>query len=184
MKIFIAFLLVCAVAFGDRDGGPYLGIGYGVSKYNDDGLYEKLKKDESNALKIYAGAYINKYLSVALGYVSFDAFGTDSGYEDDAKKSLVASVLSVSTLAHYPFFDDTLDVYAKFGVGELAVSALSSNGFTFVVGAGVGYRFDEKYSLKIAYDMCSFNYEERDQNSITSYDMHIGYLYNAIEVQF
>ncbi len=185
MRILLVVLFLCAGLFADRDGGPYLGAGYGISKYNDDGLYNTLKSDTSNAATLYAGAYINKHLSVELGYVNFDAWHVGKEYAVDELQKMGFEAITISTLAHYPFFEDLLDFYARFGVGNLSTNTLGADGFTMVVGGGVGLRLDEMLSLKIAYDMYNFNYlDETNPNNTIKYDMHIDYFYTALEVQF
>ena len=185
MKVIISFLMLCSVVLADRDGGPYLGVGYGFSMYSDDGLYNNLEEDTSAALTLYAGAYINKHLSVELGYVSFDAKNSADGYVIDANKSLGFGVITVSTLAHYAFFDDTLDTYARFGVGEMSLSGLEKSGFTMQYGLGVGLRINEILSFKIAYDLYKFKFDYiNNETNTVGYKMEIDYIYSALEVQF
>ncbi|MEA3331750.1 MAG: outer membrane beta-barrel protein [Campylobacterota bacterium] len=175
MKVVLLFLMFMGVVYADRDGGPYVGVGYGVSQYNSDGLYENLKRDTSNSTTIYAGAYINKYFSVELGQVNF------TSWEVDDSSSVSYSALSVSTLVHYAFFDDILDFYAKFGVGQIDASGIDSGGFTFVYGGGVGVRFNEWFSMKVAYDRYAFEYQDAISGN---YNMNIDNLYSALEFQF
>lgn len=173
-------MLACGL-FADRDGGPYIGVGYGSSKYNDDGLYTSLKSDKSNAATIYGGAYINKYFSVELGYSSFDAWQNSKGYEIDNTQSLSYSATTVSVLAHYAFFDDVLDFYAKGGVGEVVTSGISAGGFTITYGGGVGVRFTDWLGMKVAYDRYAFEYKDI---ATGHHDMYIDFIYGALEFQF
>ena len=188
MKIILLILLLISTLTADRDGGPYIGVGYGESSYNSDGLYEQLGSDTSGSGTFYFGAYINKHLSVELGYVSFDAWHVQDGYKIDETATLGFGALSVSTLAHYAFFDDALDFYAKFGVGEMSASGIPASGFTMLYGGGIGYRINEWLSLKVAYDIYNFNYDKTvtvgTTETITTYEMQINYIYSAIEVQF
>ncbi len=185
MKIIFIVLILISTLIADRDGGPYIGVGYGTSTYNSDGLYNQLKSDTSGSGTFYFGAYINKHLSVELGYVSFDAWHEEDGYKVDETKTLGFGAMSVSTLAHYAFFDDALDFYGKFGVGEMSASGIPVTGFTMVYGAGVGYRFNNILSIKVAYDIYNFNYDQAvTVDTTTTYEMQIDYIYSAIEVQF
>lgn len=189
MKILISFLLLVSFLFADRDGGPYIGIGYGLSKFDDKGYYAEVIDPYTKAPTLYAGAYINENLSVEVSYVNFYAHGLDDGYMvsdiNSTKKNIDLYVTTVSTLAHYAFFNDTLDFYGRFGVGNLALTGVSDSGFTFVYGAGVAIRFNEMFAWKIAYDMYDFDYDDTsDINNVVRYDMKIDYLYSAIEVQF
>lgn len=181
MKFILILVIFLTTLWADRDGGPYVGVGYGVSKYNSDGLYEELKSDTSASTTIYVGAYINKYFSVELGHASFDSWHVEKGYEVDDTLAVNYSALSVSTLVHYAFFDDILDFYAKFGVGEINASGISAGGFTFTYGGGAGVRFNDWLSMKVAYDRYTF---EQSDSLTGNYNMNIDYLYSALEFQF
>ncbi len=181
MKIILAILIFCSVLLADRDGGPYIGFGYGLSKFDDDSIYKELKEDESTSMTVYGGAYINKYLSVELAYVDITAGKAykavnASGVEEE----LSFSSLNVSTLAHYAFFDDVLDFYGKFGVGQMNATGVGTTGFTMLFGAGVGVRFSEMLSMKVAYDRYITDYEK----SGAKHEMHLDFVYTALEVQF
>lgn len=181
------FLLILALFYiyshADRDGGPYIGVGAGYSKVNVDGLYNTLKKDTSGSATFYGGAYINKYLSVELSYASFDAWHVKKGYEIDDKSTLNFGALGVSTLAHYPFFDDSLDLYGRFGVAQMSLGGASALGFSYLVGAGMSYRLNDYVALKVAYDLYSFDYD-KDGDEVADKSMQIEFIYSAIEVQF
>jgi len=183
MKVIVIFLLIFSTLQADRDGGPYLGLGIGVSKVNTDGLYDALVRDTSTGLTFYAGAYINRHLSVEVAYVSFDSWHLDDGFEASNAKEIGAGAISVSTMAHYAFFDDTLDFYAKFGLADMSFNVTNDSGFGMVYGAGVAYRFDEVYSMKLAYDMYRFDYDNTN-DSIPDHKMRLEYLYTAFEMQF
>ena len=178
MRYLLVLVLFFSSLYADRDGGPYIGMGYGISQYDSDGIYKTLKEDSSMAMSIYGGAYINKHFSVELGYVDF-AFG--DGYIIDDTKTLEVSLFSVSTLAHYPVWDDKLDFYLKFGAGQIDYD--NGSGFTFVFGIGTAIRFNDYLSLKFAYDKYSFGYDSTSNGSADN-GMNIDYIYSAIEVQF
>lgn len=183
MKIILIMALFFSALLADRDGGPYIGLGYGTSSYDDDNYYTDIKESNSKAASIYGGAYINKHLSVEVGYANFgsssDGFLVDNSGTDN---SLSFSAFTVSTLGHYAFFDDVLDVYARAGVGQMSSSELDMSNFTAQFGAGIGIRINEWLSVKVAYDIYKFTYE--DPVSSTGHDMSIDYMYAAVEVQF
>ncbi|MEA2091032.1 MAG: outer membrane beta-barrel protein, partial [Campylobacterota bacterium] len=136
---------------------------------------------DSASLLFYGGAYINRHLSVELGYVGFNTRNAYTVIDDAGKeKSLSLSSFNVSTLAHYAFFDDILDFYAKFGVGEVSASGVGESGFTMLYGGGIGVRFSDRISVKIAYDRYMIEYNKER----VKHDMRIDYIYSAFEVQF
>ena len=183
MKYILVLVLILSSLSADRDGGPYIGVGYGVSQFNDDGVYSAFKNDKSDASSFYLGAYINKHLSVEYNYADFTAYGKTEGYKVNDTDSLKFYFKNISTLAHYAFFDDTWDFYTKLGVGEVTQGKLDIEGFSFVLGIGTSIRVSEMISFKIAYDRYSFGYDSDNDNS-SDYDLSIDYIYTALEFQF
>ncbi|WP_373070449.1 outer membrane beta-barrel protein [Sulfurimonas sp.] len=180
MRIFLVLVFLFSLVYADRDGGPYLGIGYGVAEYDDDGLYEQITDKSAPYMFYYGGAYINKHLSVELGYAKIkdEQFKVvDSG----VKKDVSYNLYNISALAHYAFFDDIWDFYAKFGAGY--VTKNSKNGSSLLYGVGTSIRFNELISVKVAYDMYEFGYDENG-NTSADYKMRIYYPYVALEFQF
>lgn len=184
-KIFKLFLALAFVVTGanavekERNGGPYIGLNYGLSSYNDNSFYDSIKDKEMNSYGFCGGAYINRYLSVELNYMKSGDFKVVDSVSN--KTSFNYSAVTVNALAHYPLWYDALDLYAKFGAGQSYTSISSADGSALVVGGGVSYRLDEMFALKVAYDMYSFNYESSTRGK---FDMDIQYAYAGIEVQF
>ncbi len=183
MKYLWVLVLMLSSLYADRDGGPYIAIGYGSSQFDDDGLYTSLKNDKTGAASVAFGAYINKHLSVEFNYTDMSAFNTSNGIEVDDTTNLKLFALDFSTLAHYAFFDDLWDFYAKFGVGEMHQDNSEIKGFSFVYGVGTSIRFNEVMSLKFALDRFDFGYDANGDNS-QDYAFKIDYIYTALEFQF
>lgn len=175
MKYIIVLVLLFSSIYADRDGGPYIGLGYGTLTYDNDGLSTTSKEDELDSRALCLGAYINKHLSVELNLVDFGLV--------DATNNLDFFSDTVSTLAHYAFYEDVLDFYIKFGVGEMREKIADAKGFSFVTGLGSSIRFNEWLSIKIAYDRYSFGYDE-DGDNASDNDLLIHHVYTALEFQF
>ncbi|MBU0631449.1 porin family protein [bacterium] len=163
----------------ERDGGPYIGVGYGMASYNDDDYFDSVVDSNVASYNLYAGAFINKYLSVELDYIKSGQFNVIDS--TTSKTTFNYTSITIGALAHYPTFEDSLDFYAKFGAGQSYVSMSSYDGAALVVGAGVSYRIDETFALRLAYDLYTFNY---DSDSRGRFNMNMQYAYAAIEVQF
>jgi len=184
MKFVLAFIFFVNLVHADRDGGPYLGIGYGVSQYKDGGLYDSIEEKNTKLRTMYGGAYINKHLCVELGYARIDG-QKYKVVENNVSRSLNYTMYSISTLAHYAFYDDRWDFYLKFGAGKVKLD--KEEGFTFVYGIGTSLRFNEMVSLKLAYEMYDFGYDEEvngKHDGSSDYKMRIYYPYVAVEFQF
>jgi hypothetical protein len=181
MRVVLVFLMLVSYIYADRDGGPYIGFGYGISKFDDDSLYKSIKVDDSTAFTFYAGAYINKHLSVEASYVDLNIKDEYKVVDNLNVEKLVSfTAIDVSTLAHYAFFDDMLDFYAKFGVGRASMSGEGGSGFEMVFGGGMGVRFNDMLSMKIAYDRRVLKYDV----VYKEYNMLVDFAYAAFEVQF
>ncbi|MCD6259162.1 MAG: porin family protein [Helicobacteraceae bacterium] len=180
MKFLFVLLVTLSLLYADRDGGPYLGLGYASSTYEDDSLYSELKEEREEAPLFYAGAYINKHLSVEFTYADLGTYEIADTQEEDI------SAYHISILAHYPLWDDKIDLYAKFGVGELSLKSASKSGFTYVYGVGTAYRFNHYLALRVAYERYNFSYELSNEEALNTqiYDMIVDTLYGAFEVQF
>ncbi len=172
-KVILVVFIFFSFGYAKRGAGPYLGVGYGKSKFYANSYYD-FKDDTSNILTIYGGAYINKYLSVELNYYK------PGSYTTKANKEVKYTITDISTLAHYPFYHDKFDIYGKFGAGIISTS---KSGFDFVFGAGVSYRYNEIFSFKIGYDYFDFGLDVNGDGS-SDYKFKIGSLYGGFEVQF
>lgn len=180
VKIILVLAFFITLLSADREGGPYLGFGYGVSDYNDDGMYDQLIDESAKASFMYGGAYINKHLSVEIGYVNIKNFNFKV-QQDSQDLEVGYTLYNVSTLAHYAFFDDIWDFYAKFGAGF--VKSFGEEGSSFIYGIGTSLRLSDIFSIKLAYDIYDFGYDTTSNGS-SDYDMRISYPYVGMEIQF
>jgi len=168
-------LIACMVLmlYADRNGGPYIGIGYGDSSIADKEFYS-LEEKKSKGYCVYAGAYINRHLSVELEYVGA------LSYRQNSTQYVDFNLLHINTQAHYAFFEERLDFFVKFGVGEIIEK---NSGFAMIYGAGAAWRFHKRFALKTGYDFIDFGVDINGDNSSDA-SMHIGYFFGAVEVQF
>ena len=178
MKLFLSILVLFSALLADRDGGPYVGFGYGLSTLSSDEVYAEDVSDDSEAMLFYAGAYINKNFSVEINYIDFNIGDAYSVVDENSTiQTINFQSYNVSTLAHYAFFDDILDFYAKFGVGKMSSN---NDGFTMLFGAGTGIRFSDMFSFKLAYDRYMIDYNSKSVER----EINIDLLYCAFEIQF
>lgn len=189
-RLVAGVLLFTLPLIADRTG-PYLGVGAGLSYYNDDGRLQRVSTDHASSYRFCAGAFINEYLSVEIDYAYLKAFQGTSEIGEAVEEKFEA--LTVAALAHYPVWENRIDLFAKFGAGELFWSETGktqkqddSTG-TLLVGAGVGYRPTERLTFNLGYDYYTFSLDALDPATnlaMKRYEMEIGLLYLGVEVQF
>ena len=174
LRFVLVLLLLFGLAEAKRGAGPYIGGGYGTSSLKDGGFYN-LQENNSNGYVLYAGAYINDYLSVELEYVA------GLNYEQKQnEESITHKFIDINTQAHYPFWDKKIDLYAKFGAGYVYKN---SSGHTLVYGAGAAYRLNERYALRMGYNYFDFGIDVSGDGSVDK-KMAVGFLFGSFEVQF
>ncbi|RLA72793.1 MAG: hypothetical protein DRG24_01965 [Epsilonproteobacteria bacterium] len=180
----LLFLFVLSVSVWAERSGPYIGFGVGLADYNDDGRLAEISDNSNEALRLYAGAYINEYLSVEFDYSGMMEFQGQSITGGDVTNEF--SVFSVAALAHYPISDNSVDLYAKFGAGQLfweesGSEEHSDDSATILLGLGLGYRLMETLTLNLGYDLYSFSMDVANEEH---YNMSLGLVYMKVEVQF
>ena len=173
MRFLLILLLFVGVVEAKRGAGPYVGGGYVTSELKDGGYYN-LKEGKSNGYTLYAGAYINDYLSVELEYVA------NLNYKRQDGGSISHKFIDINTQAHYPLWEKRIDLYAKFGAGYVY---LSDSGHTLVFGGGVAYRIDERYALRMGYDYFDFGLDNTGDGAVDK-KMAVGLWFGSFEVQF
>jgi len=173
VRFLLVFVLMVLSLYASRDGGPYIGGGYGFGNFDDNGYYD-IKDKISNGYKVYAGAYINYNLSVEIEHI------TKLEYTTKDNQILSPNFIDINTQVHYQFFLRKIDTFLKFGVGEINDK---TKGFTFVYGGGVAWWINEKYLLKVGYDRFDFGFDGNNDNS-ADIKFKLDYVYTSIEVQF
>ena len=173
MRFVLIVLLLLGVAEAKRGAGPYIGGGYGISDIKDGGHYD-LQDKSSNGYVVYAGAYINDYLSVELEHIGSLSYTQRNNQEVDF------TFTDVNTQAHYPLYDGDFDIYAKFGAGYVSQG---SSGHTLLYGAGAAYRINERYAVRVGYDYFDFGIDTSGDGTVDK-KMAIEYLFCSFEVQF
>ncbi|MHC3994106.1 outer membrane beta-barrel protein [Thiomicrolovo sp. ZZH C-3] len=177
--VLLAATLLCAA---DRTG-PYLEAGAGLGSYNDDGRRAEITTASAPQYRFGAGAFINRHLSVSLEYAQFGDFKGTTGTGEKSEETF--KVLSADVTGHYPIFNDRVDLFARFGAGELywdqrLPERKSSSAGTLVYGIGVGIRALAWLTVNAGYDFYQFGLDENG----TSYAMGLGTAYIGLQVQF
>jgi hypothetical protein len=176
-------LLTAVTLFAAERSGPFLEAGAGVGTYDDDGRLADI--DSLNVLQVRAGAgaFINRHFSVALEYAQFEAFeGTTQASEASRQ---YFRMFSADVAAHYPLFEEKMDLFAKFGAGEIFWDQkepvnLNSSSAVLVYGAGIGVRPVSWLTFNLGYDFYAFEMDTGE----ASYDMNLGSAYLDLQVQF
>ena len=187
-KIGIAFLSLVTLVFGepvDRTG-PYIAIGGGYAVFDDDHRMDAEPSgiNPSYNLNIIGGAFINRYLSVEIAFDYYDTF-----VNDENENTTDLSIFDVAAKAHYPFWDNRIDLYAAFGAGQVfwkeKTDIRRDDKSGILRGdAGIGFRALDWLTINMGYRRYFFTLDHETGSDYERYKMELSSAYTNIEVQF
>lgn len=191
IKSLIALILLTGTLYAERSG-PYIGIGYGVSDIDDsedhhDQGYVRVVERRPQTPLLYAGAFINEHLSVELDYLGLDDYVSENSTGEQIRDSVL--IVSAVAVAHYPVLNDHLDLFGRFGAGqvmakEITTEERSYNEAAILFGAGIGYRPTDRLTFKLGYDRYTYDKVAAESPDAAKSATVIDLLYMALEVQF
>lgn len=117
-------LLMPSIALCEQTGtqehkGLYVGVGVGVSDYDDDGYFDQQRLDDSEAgVKIFGGYRFSEYLSLEAALVGLGTFEADSS-SSEIKNQF--GLISVSGLGYLPLAYG-ISLYGQLGFGIASIN--------------------------------------------------------------
>lgn len=180
--------MILALGILTQLSARYIGIGYGVSTFRDAGYFSDLGTTEEvhndgTAYRITLGGYISDFLSVEIDYCDFGDYEARSAATGSVNEAF--TMLGVVVGAHYPFDTWDMDLFVKFGAGEVAweergFSQNDDSAGAILIGAGYTYHVTDTVYWKIGYDRFLFDMI----NTTAAYDWQIDYWYTGAEIKF
>lgn len=187
-KIVVLLLALVTIALAkDADRtGPYIAVGGGYAVFNDDNRMGSEPIDPTYNLNLIGGAFINKYLSVELGFDYYDTFTNDMQDTTDIY------IFDAAAKVHYPFWKERIDLYAAFGAGGIAWKETldgvtqEDNSGVLKGDVGIGFRTLDWLTVNMGYRRYFFTLDQVDNSGIVTqhYKMDLSSAYVNIEVQF
>ncbi len=162
-------LVVCSIATAEeaKPRGGYIGGGFGVSIFDDDGAFAGLGfDDQDTSFQIHGGYKILKYLAVEARYVDFGTFSV-SGLDFDV------SAASIHAVGIIPFAESRWELFGQLGLG---IVNFDLTGFgdededVFAGGIGIRYSTSPNFSVALQTDV----YVWEDTSLGPTYDLSVG----------
>jgi len=168
--ILIGALLCVSGALGAAEPkatGGYIGGGFGVSVFDDDGAFGAFEfDDQDTAFQIFGGYKFFRYFAVEGRYVDlgrFSVFG--SGFD--------VSAISVHAVGIIPFGTSGWSMFGQLGFGQVNLDMpLTGSEDQGTVAGGIGVRFHatQNFSLALQTDV----YVWQEESVFNTYDMSVG----------
>ena len=163
--VLMAFLLISAGASADavNKRGAYMGGALGVTDLDDDGAFDGLDFDNSDAgVQIWGGYRFLRWFAVEgevayLGNFTVSADGFESANAE-------AYALTANAVFILPFGQSSWDIYGQLGLGGLAYSIDgpdgSDDGSQGVGTAGVGVRWTPTPTMTLSLGVDAYAWQE------------------------
>lgn len=206
--ILITCLLLGASLNADTVKGPYIGVGYGGTNFDDGGHADDLNtyainnaittrvslNTNSTGYKIYGGYQFNKIIALEASYTKYGKFSRD--YTTGNKAIINPYVLSLSANLGYNLGrNNELRPFAKLGVASFnADESGDVNAYvddtitTFHYGFGVDYNpeFLKGFGFRMAYeaDMFSAKSSNTAPEFKSHYTQYAGIYYFGVHYKF
>lgn len=156
-------------SFAHAEMGPYVGIGAGISKFDDDGFIEESQgdsdwDDSGTAYGFLAGYKFSDNFSLEWSYQDYDY----NEYGVDSLSNVDMQAWHISALIALPFEDSSLgklDLYGKVGFGESDYSYREAQeglgeeqkSESFILGGGAQFYIDQHFRVRTELDLTTFN---------------------------
>ncbi|MDC1144114.1 porin family protein [Porticoccaceae bacterium] len=111
--------------------------------------------EDGTSLEIRAGRSLHDIFAVEVGYIDFGDMGFAQGL---AEGEISGDAFELTIVAHYPV-NDRLNLLASVGVSDWDTSlggadyesSYKDNGTNLVLGVGIDYRLNDKFSVDLKY---------------------------------
>ena len=200
IKRTLAFLSMVSLfsftAIAHAEMGPYVGMGAGITFFEDDGFVDDATRgneadwdDTGTAYGFLAGYKFSNNFSVEWNYQDYDY----NEYGIDALSAVDMQAWHIIAIVAHPVeesFLGKLDLFGKFGFGESDYSYTGSLNFgdldgdgddetltsseqqtseSFIIGGGAQFYIDDHFRIRTDFDLTSFNLDVSYGTGPTTY---------------
>ncbi|MCW8844865.1 MAG: outer membrane beta-barrel protein [Gammaproteobacteria bacterium] len=155
-----------ALAATPKETGFYLGAGYGMTMFDDDGAFSGLSFDDTDSgYQVFGGYKFMRFFALEARYSDFGSFSVMSFPFD-------VTGYSLSAVGILPLGAGNWELFGQLGFGQVDLSLpgeSSSNEGVMSGGFGVRYNFTEQWSVGGQINV----YVWEDSSIGTTYDLAV-----------
>lgn len=157
----LAFTPLCTIAAEQEPRGFYVGAMAGVTTFDDDGMFNGLKLDDSGVgYAVFGGYKFLRYLAVEArisGLGGYSVKDPNLGQSEDFD----ASAISAHVVGIVPFGKSGWELFGQLGLGSAQIDTDCCGDDSQTVGsAGLGVRYYPTPHLGISLQTDAYAYEE------------------------
>ncbi len=162
-------LVVCSIATAEesKPRGGYIGGGFGISTFDDDGAFAGLSfDDEDTSFQIHGGYKILKHFAVEARYVDLGTFSLNT-------LDIDVSATSIHAVGIIPFAESGWELFGQlgFGIVNFDLPGLGDEDEEVFAG-GIGVRFSTSQNFSVAIQTDVYVWE--DTSLGPTFDLAVG----------
>jgi OOP family OmpA-OmpF porin len=186
--ILITFLFASGVvaAQGVKEKGGYIGGAFGVTEFDDDGLFDPsgiVVDDKDSSFQLYGGYKFLKYFAVEGRLIDLGSYTFSDQFFPAVRVTVDATAFTVNAVGILPLGSTLWELFGQLGLGQinLDISGFGDDDET-IGSAGIGVRVTPTEHFSVALQVDAYAWEDDSFNQ--TFDMSIATTQVAFQYNF
>ena len=189
-QAFIIFIFLFAsgvvAAQGVKEKGWYIGGAFGVTEFDDDGLFDGsgvVVDDEDSSIQLYGGYKFLKYFALEGRLIDLGSYTFSDQFFPLASITVDTTAVTVNAVGILPLGSTLWELFGQLGFGQINFEASGFGDEDETVGsAGIGVRVTPTEHFSIALQVDAYAWEDDDFGQ--TFDMSIATTQVAFQYNF
>jgi hypothetical protein len=188
--LIVSILLLASgvvAAQGAKEKGGYIGGAFGVTEFDDDGLFDGsgvVVDDKDSSIQLYGGYKFLKYFAVEGRLIDLGSYTFSDQFNPSSNIAVDTTAITVNAVGILPLGSTLWELFGQLGFGQINFEATGLGDEDETVGsAGVGVRVTPTEHFSIALQVDAYAWEE-DAFAGQTFDMSIATTQVAFQYNF
>ncbi len=188
LMIFI-FLFASGVvaAQGVKEKGWYIGGAFGVTEFDDDGLFDGsgvVVDDEDSSIQLYGGYKFLKYFALEGRLIDLGSYTFSDQFNPSISFDLDAAAFTVNAVGILPLGSTLWELFGQLGLGQINLDIAGFDDEDETIGsAGIGVRVTPTEHFSVALQVDAYAWED-DSFAGQTFDLSIATTQVAFQYNF
>jgi hypothetical protein len=188
--LIVSILLLASgvvAAQGVKEKGGYIGGAFGVTEFDDDGLFDGsgvVVDDKDSSIQLYGGYKFLKYFAVEGRLIDLGSYTFSDQFNPSANITVDTTAVTVNAVGILPLGSTLWELFGQLGFGQINFEATGFSDFDeFLGSAGIGVRVTPTEHFSIALQVDAYAWED-DSFAGQTFDMSIATTQVAFQYNF
>ena len=188
--LIVSILLLASgvvAAQGVKEKGGYIGGAFGVTEFDDDGLFDGsgvVVDDKDSSIQLYGGYKFLKYFALEGRLMDLGSYTFSDQFNPSANITVDTTAVTVNAVGILPLGSTLWELFGQLGFGQINFEATGLSDFDeFLGSAGIGVRVTPTEHFSIALQVDAYAWED-DSVGGQTFDMSIATTQVAFQYNF